>query len=125
MGAGDVGTEDYHIDAQHPADGVIVIQASGEIDITNSLAFKERLFGELDCGAALVVLDLDAAERVDTTGLSVIVELAKRCRGEDRELAMVCSKGRVRHALAVTGLDQMIATHATLDEALDCDDPAS
>lgn len=120
-----MGSPDYRINAQRPADGVIVIQASGEIDITNSLAFRERLFGELDGGAALVVLDLHAADRVDTTGLSVILELAKRCRREDRELAMVCSEGRVRHALAVTGLDQMIATHATLDEALGCDDPAS
>ena len=104
--------------AHRPAHGDIVIQASGEIDITNSLAFRERLFGELDGGAALVVLDLDAADRIDTTGMSVILELAKRCRGEDRELAIVCWEGRVRHAIAATGLDQMIATHATLDEAL-------
>ncbi len=120
-----MGTQDYRISVLRPADNVMVIQVSGEIDLASSLAFRERLFAELDDGAALVVLDLETAERVDTTGLSVILELARRCRGEDRELAIVSSKGRVRHALAVTGLDRMIATHGTLDEALAGDDPAS
>ena len=113
-----MGTEDFRIRALRPADGIVVIQVSGEIDITNSLALKQRVFAELDERATNVVLDLDAADRVDTTGLSVILELAERCRSEERELALVCSEGGVRRALAVTGLDQLIATHATLDEAL-------
>ena len=120
-----MGSPDYRISTLRPADGVIVMQVSGEVDLANSLAFKECLSDGLDCAAALVVLDLDGADRVDTTGLSVILEVAKRCTREDRELAIVCSEGRVRDALAVTGLDQMIATHATLDEALGCDEPAS
>ena len=33
-------------------------------------------------------------------------------------LAIVSSEGWVRHALANTGLDQLVPTHATLDEAL-------
>ena len=95
----------------------MVIRVSGEIDMTNSLGFGERLFGELDEEATRVVLDLHA-DRVDTTGLSVILELARRCGREDREMAIVCSEGWVRRALANSGLDQVIETHATLDEAL-------
>jgi len=90
-----MGIEGFHVSSSRPADGIVVIQVSGEIDITSSLAFKERLFGELDEGATQVVLDLDA-----------------------------CSEGWVRRALANTGLDQMIATHATLDGALGCRGPA-
>ena len=119
-----MGTQDFSINPLRPADGIIVIQVSGEIDMTSSLAFNERLFEELDGGAMLVVLDLDAADRVDTTGLTVILELAKQCRRENRELAIVCSEGWVRRALAVTELDQLIATHATMDEALGRGGPA-
>jgi anti-sigma B factor antagonist len=113
-----MGTRDFRISPSRPADGIMVIEVSGEIDMTNSLAFRERLIEELDEDATQVVLDLHAAERVDTTGLSVILELAKRCGREDRELAIVCSEGWVRRALANTGLDQVIDTHATLEEAL-------
>ena len=113
-----MGTEDFHVSSLRRADGIIVIQVSGEIDITNSLAFKECLFTLLDEGAMQAVLDLDAADRVDTTGLGVILELARRCGREDCKLAIVCSEGWARRALANTGLDQLVPTHATLDEAL-------
>ncbi len=113
-----MGTRKYHISSLRPADGTVVIRVSGEIDMTNSLALRERLFGELDEEATQVVLDLHAADRIDTTGLSVILELARLCGREDRELAIVCPEGRVRQALANTGLDQVIDTHATLDEVL-------
>ena len=113
-----MGTEHFRITPLRPADGIVVIQVSGEIDITNGLAFKERLFAALDDAAARVVVDLDAAGYVDTTGLSVLLELAKRCRREGRELALVCCEGVMRRALANTGLDQFVTTYATLDEAL-------
>ncbi len=119
-----MGTEDFHISARRPADDVIVIEVSGEVDITNSLAFQQLLFEELEVGARQVVLGLNAADRVDTTGMSVLLTLAKRCRLDDRELAIVCPEGWVRRALATTGLDQMIAVHATLEEALGREDPA-
>ena len=113
-----MGTEGFRIRPLQAADGTIVIKVSGEIDITSSLAFKERLFGALDEGATYVVVDLDAAAYVDTSGLSVLLELARRCKLEDRELATVCSEGMMRRALTNTGLDQVVPTYATLEEAL-------
>jgi anti-sigma B factor antagonist len=121
---GDMAVENFHINATRPADGVIVVEVSGQIDITNSLAFQQRLMEELDEGATQVVLDLDDADQVDTTGMSVLLALAKRCEIEDRKLAIVCHGGWVRRALATTSLDQMIAVHATLEEALGRGGPA-
>lgn len=117
--------QDFRITPLRPADGIIVVQLSGEIDMTNSLAFRQHLFRELDEQATQVVLDLRATDRVDTTGLSVILDLAKQCAREDRELAIVCPEGWVRRALAITSLDQMIDIHATLDEALGHGGPAT
>ena len=72
-----------------------------------------------------MVVDLSSADYVDTYALSVLVDVAIRCRLEDRRLAIVCSEGRMRRALAATGLDQFVPTYATLDEALGQDEPAS
>ena len=119
-----MGTHSFRISPLRPADGIIVIQVIGEVDITSGLAFKERLFGVLDEGAAHVVVDLDAADYVDTTVLSVLAELAARCSLEGRRLAIVCSEGTMRRAIANTGLDQVVATRSTLDEALGHEGPA-
>ena len=120
-----MGTQDDHrIGVLRPEDGTVIVQVTGKIDMASSLSFRERLFAVLDEGPAQVVVDLGAASYVDTTGLGVLWEAAKQCRLEDRELAIVCSAGRVRAALANTGLDQMIPTRATLDEALGRGGPA-
>ena len=118
-------TDDYRISVLRPADDLVVVQASGEIDINGSLDFRERLFALLDEQPPRMVVDLSDADYVDTYALSVLVDVAIRCRLEDRGLALVCSEGRMRRALAATGLDQFVATYATLDEALGQDDPAS
>jgi anti-sigma B factor antagonist len=120
-----VGTkDDYHISVLRSADGVVVVQASGEVDVTGSVAFRERLFALLDEPGAQMVVDLTDSGYVDTYALSVLVDVAIRCRLEDRRLAIVCSEGSMRRALAATGLDQFVATHATLAEALGEDDRA-
>jgi anti-anti-sigma factor len=117
--------DDYRIGVQRTADDSTVIRVTGEIDMKNSLSFKESLDAVIDEDVGQVVVDLSAARDVDTTGLSVLWESAKRCRLEDRELAIVCLGGRVRSILADTGMDQVVATHGTLDEALGHDGPAA
>jgi anti-sigma B factor antagonist len=121
-----MGTQDdYRISMTRPADGVIVVQASGEIDVVGSYAFREQLLGLLDEKPARMVVDLECLTYVDTYALSALVDVARRCRLEGRALAIVCSEGRMRSALASTGLDQFVPTHATVDEALGRDDAAS
>jgi anti-sigma B factor antagonist len=120
-----MGTQDFRISMLRPASGVIVAQVSGEIDLAGSNAFTERLLSVLDEQPARILVDLSKAVYVDTYILSALVEVAKSCRPEGCELAIVCSEGRMRRALATTGLDEFVATHDTLDEALSRDAPAS
>ena len=121
-----MGTRDeYRISALRPAGDLVVVRASGAIDLNGSLDFRERLFALLDERPARMLIDLSEADYVDTYALSVLVDVALRCRLEERRLAVVCSEGRMRRALAATGLDQFVATYATLDEALGQDEPGS
>jgi anti-sigma B factor antagonist len=116
--------QDYHITVSRPEDGCVIVAVTGKIDIASSLSFGERLCAVLSQEATKVVVDLSAASYLDTTGLSVLWESAKRCRREGRQLVIVCSAGGVRSALATSALDQVVATHATLDEALGHGRPA-
>ena len=114
----------YRISLLRPAEGLIVAQASGEIDVTGSYAFREQLLALLGEKPARMVVDLSSAAYVDTYVMSALIDLANECRLKDCGLALVCSEGSMRRALAATGLDQFVATHATLDEALGEGDPA-
>lgn len=115
-------TDDYDISVLRPTDDVIVVRTSGGIDVTGSLDFRDRLFALLDQRPAQMVIELSETGYVDTYALSVLVDVAIRCRVEDRGLAIVCSEGRMRRALAATGLDQFVDTYDTLDEALGHDE---
>lgn len=115
-------TDDYRINVLRPADGLVVVRASGGIDVAGSVDFRHRLLSLLDEYAGRLVVDLSDADYVDTYALSVLVDVAIRCRVEDRRLALVCSEGRMRRALAATGLDQFVDTYDTLDEALGHDE---
>jgi anti-sigma B factor antagonist len=115
-------TDDYDISVLRPTDDVIVVRTGGGIDVTGSLDFRDRLFALLDQRPAQMVIELSETGYVDTYALSVLVDVAIRCRVEDRGLAIVCSEGRMRRALAATGLDQFVDTYDTLDEALGRDE---
>jgi anti-sigma B factor antagonist len=110
--------DDYRIGSQRPVDGVIVVLVSGEIDVTSSLDFRDSLFAFLDEKPTRLVVDLSSLAYVDTYALSALVDVAMRCRLEDRHLVLVSSEGGMRRALAATGLDQFVPTSATVDEAL-------
>jgi anti-sigma B factor antagonist len=119
-----VPEQDYRISVQRPADDLVVVRASGEIDAKGSGTFQECLCALLDEQPAQLVVDLSGVVYVDTYALSALLEVAKRCKGVDCGLAIVCTEGRMRRALAGTGLDQVVATHATLGEALGHEGPA-
>lgn len=113
-----MGTQDYRVSMLRPASGLVVAEASGEIDVTSSCAFTKQLLALLDEQPSRIVVDLSSVAYVDTYALSALVDLAKQCKREHCELALVCCEGRMRSALARTGLGQFVATHATLEEAL-------
>jgi anti-sigma B factor antagonist len=109
---------DYRIRVLQAAGRDAVIQVTGEVDLVGSYSFKEHITRVLEEGTARVVIDLSAADYLDTNGLGALWEVGKRFTREGRELAIVCPEGKVRSALASTGLDQVMEIHATLDTAL-------
>ena len=59
-----------------PAKGLIVAQASGEIDVAGSHAFREQLLALLDEEPAQLVIDLSGVVYVDTFALSALDDVA-------------------------------------------------
>ena len=95
-----------------------VVTVHGEIDVATSPALRERLIDLVNDGATRLVLDLEAVDFLDSTGLGTIVSLLKRVRTHGGDLRLVCTEARIRRLFQITGLDKAVALHASVDDAI-------
>jgi anti-sigma B factor antagonist len=98
--------------------GWTVVAVHGEVDVATSPALRERLIGLVNDGATRLVLDLEAVDFLDSTGLGTIVSLLKRVRTHGGDLRLVCTEARIRRLFEITGLEKAVPLHASLDDAI-------
>jgi stage II sporulation protein AA (anti-sigma F factor antagonist) len=92
-----------HIDIQDH-DGVHVAAITGEIDISNVDDVTRRLIALPNFAPGLVV-DLRLVTYMDSTGISMLHDLAGRLRERSQKLIVVCPPGSPpRRVLELTGL---------------------
>jgi anti-sigma B factor antagonist len=95
-----------------------VVTVHGEIDVATSPTLRERLIDLVNDGATRLVLDLEAVDFLDSTGLGTIVSVLKRVRTHGGDLRLVCTEARIRRLFEITGLDRAVPLHASLDDAI-------
>lgn len=98
--------------------GVPVVTAPEEIDITNAAGLRAALLEAAALGSGTLVVDMAQTQFCDSAGLNVLVRAHKRARAEGGELLLVISGAAVLRIFAVTGIDHLIATFPTLEQAL-------
>ena len=98
--------------------GWTVVTVHGEIDVATSPTLRERLIDLVNGGATRLVLDLEAVDFLDSTGLGTIVSLLKRVRTHGGDLRLVCTEARIRRLFEITGLEKAVPLHASLDDAI-------
>jgi anti-sigma B factor antagonist len=94
-----------------------VLSVKGEIDVYSAPRLRERLVELVSQGHRQIVVDLEAVDFLDSTGLGVLVGGLKRLRSHDGELSIVCSQSRILKVFEITGLTSVFRMAATVDEA--------
>lgn len=97
--------------------GVVIAEVTGAIELSTVARLRERLFGLADSGQPLIV-DLNRVTFIDSTGLGVLIAVARRAQGHGGSLHAVCSRPQTRKLLWLTGVDRRIPLSATVDGAL-------
>lgn len=97
---------------------VVVVAASGEVDVFTAPSLDAELVAQLDAGAARLVIDLSSVVFLDSTGLGVLVKNLKRAREAGGWIHLVVTSDRIRKIFDITGLDASMPIFDTVGEAV-------
>ena len=102
--------------AATPGSDRYLITVSGEVDLATSPELDVAIIAAIDSGKSSVAIDLTDVSFMDSSGLGVIVRGLKRCREADLDLDLVITNERVLKVFGITGLDQVIPIHASIED---------
>ena len=87
-------------------DGAVVIQVAGEIDMSNAATVQEAIDQVAEPGAEHLVFDLGQLEFIDSSGLAVLLAVARRVP----RVQLRNPSPMLQRVLEVTGLSETLPT---------------
>ena len=100
-------------------DAVGVVTLTGEVDIVQAHALRNRLLGVMRNEDLGLVVDLTEATYLDSVGVSILFELAERLSERQLRLAVVLPEnGIVERVVTIVNLASVAEIRNTVDDAL-------
>jgi anti-sigma B factor antagonist len=103
------------IDVRHEKDRA-VLSLRGELDLASAPLLQREVEGSAVAEAAIVVLDLQELEFIDSTGLRVLLSAYERSREHGQEFAITPGSQQVQRLLSITRVDEHLRVIASPDE---------
>lgn len=98
--------------------GVPVVKTPQEIDVTNAAGLRSALLAAAGNGHKRFVVDMTRTRYCDASASHVLAAAHRRALDEGRQMLLAVSNALVLRVFALTGIDRMIPSFASLDEAL-------
>jgi anti-anti-sigma factor len=100
-------------------DDVVVARVSGEIDLSNARAVGEELAAAVPNQALGLVIDLTGTQYLDSSGVSLVFDLAERLRRRQQQLRMVVPDGApLLRVLKIVDAGGAVPIVPTVDDAV-------
>ena len=96
--------------ATREVDGRAVVAVGGEIDVYTAPKLRDQITDLVGHGSYHIVIDLEAVEFLDSTGLGVLVGGLKKVRAHDGSLELICSRAHASANSASASLARPCAT---------------
>lgn len=96
---------------------VVVVRPVGSIDTGTAFDFENRIVEMLDSGSRLFVVDFSQVEQLTSSGIRVLLMLAKKLDGLDGTLKLCSLTHHVRTVLEISGLAAQFDVEDTVEEA--------
>jgi anti-sigma B factor antagonist len=98
--------------------GVPVVAAPEEIDITNAEGLRAALDRAAGYGSRTLVVDLTRTRFCDSAAIHALVDAHKRARAEGGQVLLALSGTAVPRIFEITGVDQVLPRFDSVAEAL-------
>ena len=96
-----------------------ILRVEGNLKVGETAdTFRDRIQGIAAKGGGALILDLEALEYVDSTGVGVLVGALKNFQAVNRQILLAAPQRRVLAGLRVTHLDTLFKIYTSLGEAL-------
>jgi anti-sigma B factor antagonist len=99
--------------------GITIIEIDGQLIVGNRQALKQMVLDELEKGTRKVLVDFSRTGYIDSSGLGVLVSLAKRIRELGGELRLANLSDDLQTLFELTKLDTLFQISETRDRALE------
>jgi anti-sigma B factor antagonist len=97
---------------------VAVTTLPAEVDIANAEQVRDDLLSVVTQDASLVIADMTATTFCDSAGISALVRVARQATAQGSGLRLAAGAPAVARALALTGVDKLIAVYPSVAAAL-------
>jgi anti-sigma B factor antagonist len=104
--------------ATSEVDGTTLVAVGGEIDVYTAPKLRDKITELVGNGIYSIVIDMEAVEFLDSTGLGVLVGGLKKVRAHDGSLELICTQDRLLKIFRITGLAKVFVIHDSADGAL-------
>jgi anti-sigma B factor antagonist len=109
--------EHFGVDVRSEPDRV-VLELHGELDLLAAPALEEAIEGVEAGSPAIVVLDLEDLQFLDSAGLRVILAAHERSREQAFDFALTRGSEQVQRLFAIAGVGEHLRIIASPDELL-------
>ena len=99
-------------------DGRTIVAVGGEIDVYTAPKLRDKITELVAAGSYDLVVDMEAVEFLDSTGLGVLVGGLKKVRAHDGSLSLICNQDRLLKIFRITGLAKVFIIHDSPEAAL-------
>jgi anti-anti-sigma factor len=98
---------------------VVIASVSGELDLAGAPSTGEAIGEGVPTSARTLVVDFTGLEFIDSSGIAMLFNLARRLGGRRQELRVVArGGGPVARVLEIVEFNRAAPVHETLDDAL-------
>lgn len=98
---------------------VSVIEVEGQLVVSNRQELKQHVLDQLDKGVRKVLVDFGHTGYIDSSGLGVLVSLAKKIRELGGDLRLANLNDDLQTLFELTKLDTLFQISENRDRALD------
>ncbi|MGC0422172.1 STAS domain-containing protein [Embleya sp. AB8] len=102
--------------------GRTIVEVGGEIDVYTAPKLREQLVELVNEGQFHLIVDMEAVDFLDSTGLGVLVGGLKRVRAHEGSLQLVCTQERILKIFRITGLTKVFPIHPSVAAAIAASD---